>query len=561
MYSVCKRLGRAELLRSGAASIERSFCIALHCSYNPSNLWSYTNHCPRSYNPRCRWSYSKQEPFFFFHRLLRQATNACSDEAFSRNLADNTEANDDLALSIAHVISKQPWCPLTESELQVFLPLPCSTVNAVLNQDIAIEPALNFVSWACKQPGFVLYADDVNQIAVLWASKYATFALHDLQETINLMGSQYSEAAWAALMTTSTFLKKPEQSVSIFMEMQKHGCKPSQLSYDPFLFSLVKCQRYDVALLMIQEMLDSGISPGERALGTLLDALCSAGKSKDAYNLVQDMERLGSASHHGLAYSRLITAVWRAPKGSMALDLLHEMKLKGLKPDKQAYTVCLKLLCRSRRFNSAQSLLKDMSEHHGSLDMSTYNILINGFYRGGKAKKALELVEQIKKEGHPLDCRMYTAIVSCLFAVGRVSDAVQEFEQMQRDGHSPSVVMYLVMIKNLCESGDVKHALDLKKTMNEEGVLPNAQLYQALQRGLCLGSRYVDELLSLVEEIKIKGFSPTAEAYHTLVTHFCIQSDCDKARIWAQEMVNKGYKPTPYIMTKFPELAVVSEEG
>lgn len=528
-----------KLLRSAPALLQGSSCSKDPCLHNGNKTWSYNDQVHLCFFPHGR----------FFGQATH--TPCAAQEALSGKLADIAEGTDDLFYKIADIIGKGRWSPSIENALQAFLPLSSPTVHAVLQLDIAEESALGFFSWAGKQPGCVYHRDDVNQVAYLWATKYGPGKLTSMQENLISMGSQYGEVAWAAMIVAYTILRRAAHGVTIFMEMKKSGCKPTYLSYEPLLFALVKCNRVDAALFTAQDMLTSGILPEDKALGALLDGLCKTGKSETAFGFVHEIGRLGPVSYHEYAYSRLITAVWRTGSNAMALELLHEMKTKGLKPDRHAYTVCVKLLCRNHRFDMAQNLLTEMTKQNCAPDMLTYTALINGLYKGGKVTEALGVAELMRKQGGPLDCRMYTAILNCLFVAGRVNDAVQTFEQMVEEGHPADLVAYFVMIKNLCEAGDVKRALDIKKAMNEKGFQPDARLYLALSRGLCAGSSHVEELLHLVEEMRTKGYSPTAEVYLTLTTHFCTQGNFDRARIWAKEMISKGYQPTPYIRTKF----------
>ncbi|KAI5080272.1 hypothetical protein GOP47_0005751 [Adiantum capillus-veneris] len=516
MFHVGKRL-----LRLGAASVERGSSVKLPCSFGVLFI-------------------AALPPVSFVGRLIASGSSSQKAAGFS-------EGKNGLA---SHALYEKLWCLLKENE-----PLSSSAVFSMLKQPMPLEHALLFLSWACKQPGFAPGTDDVNQIAHLWASKFTSFALKDLEECFDSAGSMYTDVTWATLITTSNILNKPQQSISVFMHSQKHGCVPSQLLYDPLLFALVKCQRFDTAILIIREMLAANILPGKLVLGIFLDALCKVGKSKDAYKLVQEMGQMSSsASFRDGAYSRLICAVWRTAHSSMALDLLNEMKAKGFEPDKHAYNACIKLLCKKQGFELAQRLLKHMNEHGCSADAPTYTILVDGLYKAGRAKDALEVIELLTEDERPLDHSMYKAFLSCLVAVGRIDEAFDVFGQMQRDGGSEDPVLYYVMIKSLCDIGEIKRALDLKKTMNEKGFKADAHLYQLLQQGLCKGSRYVDELLLLIEELKSNGYAPIAKSYWTLVTHFYCLEDFENSRSWAEEMVKEGHKPTPFIKTRFPEL-------
>jgi hypothetical protein len=83
------------------------------------------------------------------------------------------------------------------------------------------------------------------------------------------------------------------------------------------------------------------------------------------------------------------------------------------------------------------------------------------------------------------------------------------------------------------------------------GFEADARLYHALCHGLCMGSAHIEELLQVVEEMRSKGYWLPAEAYFTLVTHFCTLGRFDLAKIWAEEMRNHGHEPTPYLRTMF----------
>lgn len=451
---------------------------------------------------------------------------------------------------VSRVIGKGEWNADIEKALQDIATPSFAVVQSVLNLDIDEETALRFFCWAGKQDGYEHDREIVNQVACIWAAKYGEEKLSCLLRRIIAKGSKFDEAVWAVMIVANTLLQKPEDALTVFMEMKKTGRKLTALSYEPLLFVLVKNNRCDAALLTAQEMLNSGIFPEHKALGALLEGLCKTGKSEAALKFVQEMGKLEHVGYFEFAYSRLITAVWRTGRPSMALELLSEMKNKGLTPDRHAYTVCIKHLCKSLKFDAARKLLNAMYEQNCAPDVMTYNALINGLSKAGKPEEGLSILKLMEEKGCPFDSKIYTATLKCLFAAGRTDDALQTFDQMSKAGHAPDMLTYYVMVKNLCNIGKVDAALDFKKVMIENGFQPDSKLYLALARGLCITGR-MEEVFKLVSEMKGKGYAPNAEIYNSVVNHLCVNGDFEEARIWVKDMMNKGYKPTPYISTKF----------
>ncbi|KAH7301199.1 hypothetical protein KP509_23G015900 [Ceratopteris richardii] len=438
----------------------------------------------------------------------------------------------------------------TEFESRCHSPISLPRLLSALIEPISFDDALDIFSRACKQEGFELCTDDVNQIARVWASKYA---LEDLRGRVNLDISMFPEPTWATIMITSNLMNTPQLTINIFVKLRERNLVLSQLSYEPYLFALLKCHQLNVVRLTLREMLASHIFPGPKVLGLSLDAFCKAGNLKEAQKYVQDASKLSPVSFQESAYSRLVTAISKK-SSSMALDLFHNMRTKGLTPDHHAYSTCVQLLCSMQRFEEAEKVLKDLLESGQPLDPSTYRRLIHVLYKNRKPKEVLEIMEQLQKEGATFDQKTLTASLSCLFSVGRYGDAVKNFEAMQKNTDYEDPVLYYVMIKKLCDIGDVKLAIELKKSMNAKGITTDARLYEILQQCLCKGSSYVNELLFLVEEVKSRGLSPIVESYVTLAMHFYSQGDYDTARCFAEEMVKEGYKPTPYMKVKLPEL-------
>lgn len=463
------------------------------------------------------------------------------------------EEIDDTARKIADVIQAGNWDLDTENALRGIAPLSSAIVHKVISLDIGEESAFRFFSWAARQEGYEHDRDIIRQVACVWAGKYGPEKLSGLLRSIIASRSKFDEAVWAVMIVANTLLQRPNDAVNVFMEMKRSGCKPTSLSYEPLIFLLVKVNRCDAALLTAQEMLSSNIFPEHKALGALFEGLCKSGRSDAALDFVHEVGRLGQVDYHEYAYSRFITAVWRTGRPGLGVELLNEMKSKGLKPDRHAYTVCIKVLCKSYRFGEARSLLNDMYRQNCEPDVMTYNSLINGLSNAGKIQDALSVLELMKEKQCPVDSKIHTAIVKCFFAAGRVDDAIEAFNTMLKSGWTPDMVTYFVMVKNLSEMDKIDLAVDIKRSMVAAGYQPDSRLYLALARGLSRTGQ-MKELMDLISEMRAKGLVPNAEIYNSVLTHLCTHGDFDAARTWVKEMISKGHKPTPYVTTKFSNM-------
>ncbi|XP_076277711.1 bicoid stability factor [Lasioglossum baleicum] len=75
------------------------------------------------------------------------------------------------------------------------------------------------------------------------------------------------------------------------------------------------------------------------------------------------------------------------------MDILKEMKIKGISPNTTTYDQCIEYYCRKGKIKCTSPLLTEFSNQNMSMTENMYNSLIWGYYENGEIETALEMFE------------------------------------------------------------------------------------------------------------------------------------------------------------------------
>ncbi|CAA6666892.1 unnamed protein product [Spirodela intermedia] len=274
------------------------------------------------------------------------------------------------------------------------------------------------------------------------------------------------------------------------------------------------------ALLLLGEMMKSGISPTVVTFNSLVHGLCCCGKLAEGRALMAAMVRQGLAPN-AVSYTTLLDAYCREGDVGAMVDLFDEMVGRGVAPNTVTYSVIMKGFCRAGQLGKAAAVLKDMHAKGIPADQIAFNTLIQGFCEARDVGMALHLHDEMLKHVRPTPVTYnllvnalcvshnlcaaetlvgdllekgvrlrkfaFTALIKAQCVVGSPQKAVLLFQNMIQAGFDASVEDYTAVIHRLCKRRRLKDAKVFLNMMLRAGVHPDQMLFDVVHEAFSRG--------------------------------------------------------------------------
>ncbi|KAL0368767.1 UNVERIFIED_CONTAM: Pentatricopeptide repeat-containing protein [Sesamum calycinum] len=165
-----------------------------------------------------------------------------------------------------------------------------------------------------------------------------------------------------------------------------------------------------------------------------------------------------------------------------ALRLLHQLCLRGFRPDSLNISSILHALCDANRFAEAHHRFLLFISSHCAPDERTCNVLIARLLDGRDPYCTLRLINTLVAEKPEFVPSLvnYNRLVDGFCKLGRLEAAHLMLYHMMMRGHCPNVVSYTTLINGYCRIGDVVAAEKVFDEMSEYGVRSNAFTHSTL---------------------------------------------------------------------------------
>ncbi|OEL38229.1 hypothetical protein BAE44_0000749 [Dichanthelium oligosanthes] len=177
------------------------------------------------------------------------------------------------------------------------------------------------------------------------------------------------------------------------------------------------------------------------------------------------------------------------------------------------------------------------------------------------AKIVLEwkLDRLLKEEVH--DCEPYSMIIRFCAQTRNVALAMRFFECVEAQGIHLNTGIFNALINTFLSVGDLLSATTLYEAMEGiDGCKPDSTTYDAFISAFSLlGSSHA--MMSWYVAAKNAGFTPSVQAFESLITGFVRLNMLDDAKTVFEEMISLGIKPNSTILEANLEMLSRKEEA
>ncbi|KAJ1385202.1 Tetratricopeptide-like helical domain superfamily [Sesbania bispinosa] len=215
-----------------------------------------------------------------------------------------------------------------------------------------------------------------------------------------------------------------------------------------------------------------------------------------------------------------------------ALEVLHRMRVVGVRPGITAITILVRLLLRIGDYGSVWKIFKDMLRKGPRPSNITFNAMIYGFCRQQGLVIGESLLHLMTKFQCNPDVFTYNIIINAYCIVGKTSVAIDWLHLMMKSGCEPSIATFNTIMHALCREGNVIEGRKLFDGIQNMGITPNTAICNTLMDGY-VKAREVGQASMLYEEMRTKGISPD-------LSWLCWAGRLDEAMELLQDLLEKG---------------------
>ncbi|XP_058787336.1 pentatricopeptide repeat-containing protein At1g74900, mitochondrial [Vicia villosa] len=301
---------------------------------------------------------------------------------------------------------------------------------------------------------------------------------------------------------------KAHRAVKVFLSMHEHGCHQDLNSFNTILDVLCKTRRVEMAyslfktfkgrfkcdsvsynimangwclikrtpmaLQVMKEMVERGITPTMVTYNTLLKGYFRCNQLKEAWEFFLEMKRR-KCEIDVVTYTTMVHGFGVAGEVKRSKRVFDAMVKEGLIPSVATYNALIQVLCKKDSVQNALLVFEEMVGKGCVPNLTTYNVVIRGLCHSGEMEKALEFMKRMEEHG----CR-------------------------------PSVQTYNVVIRYYCDEGELEKGLELFEKMGNGTCLPNLDTYNILISAMFVRKKSEDLVVAgkLLMEMVGRGFLP-----------------------------------------------------
>ncbi|TVU17030.1 hypothetical protein EJB05_33037, partial [Eragrostis curvula] len=264
------------------------------------------------------------------------------------------------------------------------------------------------------------------------------------------------------------------------------GIAPDACTYNILMRAAAASGSLEHARHLFDEMLHRRIAPTVVTLGTIVAALCEAGKLEEAFEVKDTMAQWFNLMPNAHVYTSLMKGLCERGDVDAAVRLKEEIAGNAdLVLDSAVYATLVRALFRVRRKGEVVGLLEEMKGRGIVADTVVYNAMVAGFCEDEKdPSAAFAVLEDMKKCGCKVDVLSYNTLLAGLCKLGRWRDASEVVEDMPRRGCRPDVVTYRILFDAMCAAGEFHEADQVLNEMVFKGFAPSNNGAQKFVQGI-----------------------------------------------------------------------------
>eukprot|EP00268_Persea_americana_P051759 TRINITY_DN5739_c0_g1_i11.p1 TRINITY_DN5739_c0_g1~~TRINITY_DN5739_c0_g1_i11.p1 ORF type:complete len:546 (-),score=88.78 TRINITY_DN5739_c0_g1_i11:726-2363(-) len=353
-----------------------------------------------------------------------------------------------------------------------------------------------------------------------------------------------SPLTFAIILERFVSAGKPEKALRIFLSMHHRGCPQDLSSFNTFLDILCKSNRVEMASSLFRA-LGPRFRPDTVTYNIIANGWCLIKRTPMALRVMKDMVERG-LTPTPVTYNILLKGFFRAGQLKEAWDFFLQMKRRGCELDVVTYTTVVHGFGVAGEVEKAQRVFDEMVGHGCLPSIATYNALIQVLCKKDNVENALVVFNDLLRKGYLPNSTTYNVLIRGLCHASEFDRAAEFMERMKGDDCEPNVQTFNVLIRYLCDAGEIERSLSvLVKMGNGVCCPPNLDTFNVLISALFVRKKPDDMLTAgkLLMEMMERGFLPRKFTYNRVLNGLLLTGNQALAKEILRAQSRSGHFP------------------
>jgi len=496
--------------------------------------------------------------FHFFLKTRERMARLGTELAARISRALITESNSS--------IPTRSWNPLLEQTLHKIGcrdSLSQSLVARVIDPHLLTHHslALGFFNWASQQPGFTHNSLTYHSVLKSLSFSRQFNAIESLLKQAKAQNLTLDSSIYRFVIDSLIKRGKSQMAFSVFNEIKSQSLDLGTETSNSLLASLGSDGCLNNAMKVFDEMNNRGIGFSTIGFGVFIWRLCRNGDLGEVLRLVDVVERWNSLINGSVIAVLIVHGLCEGSRTSEALRALHELRIRGWKPDFIAYRVVAEAFRSLGSVFDVNEVLKMKRKLGVAPRSNDYREFILGLITERRIYEAKELGEVIASGDFPMEDDVLNALIGSVSTIDPYS-AMKFFHFVIRKGKFPTLLTLSNLSRNLCKHGKIDELLEVYRVLSSNEYFSDMESYNVMFSFLCMGGR-VREAYEVLQEMRKKGLDPDISMYNSLIEVLCREDLLRPAkRLWDEMFVigcGGNLKTYNILIGKFSEIGQTEE--
>ncbi|KAI4325488.1 hypothetical protein MLD38_030881 [Melastoma candidum] len=320
---------------------------------------------------------------------------------------------------------------------------------------------------------------------------------------------------------------RPHDALSFLSSLQS---SPARSLSEPLLSSLIVSYSlagmFEHSLLAFRQMDSLGVPRSASSLNAVLSAALNCGLHPRARQLFDELSREYGISPDEVSYGILVKSHCAEGFTDRAIDLIRDVKKKGVGVTVVAYTTVLNCLYKEGRVEDAEKLWDEMVKGGCEPDVAAYNVRLR-YAQNASPEEVSRILAEMGEAGLRPDAVSYNCLITAYCMVGKMEDAKKVYREELGGGRgydkakgaskcNPNAATYRTMVHYWCRNGEYENGYKVFKESVSANKLPDFGTLKGLVEGLVKQGK-VKEAKGVVRTVE-KKFPPNLRRAWTKVT-------------------------------------------
>ncbi|KAI3443542.1 hypothetical protein Pfo_000207 [Paulownia fortunei] len=464
---------------------------------------------------------------------------------------------------------------LYNSRVEFGLSVNCMAYNYLINTllgDVSVEEAYCVLRNSMEQgyfPGqktFSIVADALCREGKL--DKMTELVLFMLDQ--NIMPNKFTYDKFISALCRASRVEEGYLLHDLLSRLNKASRKSTYLN---LISGFSKSSRGDIAARLLIEMQERGYSPSRRLVREVICCLCKMDNPEKQFFGLLEMQLARNQLSTSRNYNFFIDGAGHARKPELAMQAYEMMRRSGIVPDLksailllQSYLKSKKIahalqlfrdlsmrwrkrklwhtmivgLCKVKKPEYASQILEDMKTNRLTPSIECYEELIKLYCDLGQYHKAVDLLNDMTQIGRPVSSFIGNVFLLHALRTRKLYHAWVSSSQKQNLTPASWMLGHLIGVFSGCVEGnhDDEDMENLIQQCFRIDIYTNNMLLRRLSmNGMDFACNFFDRLCE-------KGYEPNRWTYDIIVHGLAKDGRDAEARIWREEMLQKGFDLT-----------------